>query len=213
MKKILIAIVVILIVGGVGYVLKNVLMHPEAVVEQTDKQDVLSGVFDAEENDEPTEVTLGNVTADKDDQVVPVDSEPAKTNVEPDVQQEPSVAPEVTPEPEPQPEPEVEKMLSGVFFGRDGHDAAGRAVVYKVDGESLLRFENFNVTPGPDLFVYVSPTDVPTSRDLGEFKNLGKLKAAEGEQTYNLPDGYEDYPYVVIWCRAFSHLFAVAHLQ
>jgi hypothetical protein len=101
---------------------------------------------------------------------------------------------------------------SGQF--RDGdslHKGSGEAEVVVVDGVPLIRFVNFAVTAGPDLFVYLSPNSA--GDELGEFASLGRLKSNSGEQFYVLPDNYRDYKTVVIWCRAFSVTFATAELR
>lgn len=212
MKKWFLIVFLVIFFGAIGYVAKNVLMQPEAVVEQTDVVDELSQIVPSPAlvpEEDYTEVSVG---ADQEVQNIEEPAEPEQKTKQPADSQktETDVEKEQT---TPAPTPVVEKMLSGVFFGRDGEEASGRAVVYQVDGKSVLRFEDFSVTPGPDLFVYLSPKDVATSGDLGEFLNLGVLKSPTGDQTYVLPDQYKGYPYVVIWCRAFSHLFGVARLQ
>jgi len=95
--------------------------------------------------------------------------------------------------------------------GDQVHQASGQAKIIKTDQSTVLQFENFKVIPGPDLFVYLSPNK--PKQDLGNFISLGKLKSTSGPQTYTLPDNYEDYQTVVIWCRAFSITFATAELD
>lgn len=94
------------------------------------------------------------------------------------------------------------------------HKGSGQAAVYEQDQKSILRFENFNVTNGPDLYVYLSKErNLEGLRpDIGDFVSLGKLKSPIGDQTYLLPENYEDYPSVLIWCRAFGVLFSVAEI-
>jgi len=106
-------------------------------------------------------------------------------------------------------------FLSGSFAKIDAvHKGSGEAVVYKMESRSILRFENFRVTNGPDLQVYLSKnSNIQESKDLGEFVSLGALKDNKGEQSYNLPPDIEEYTSVVIWCRAFGVLFSVAELR
>lgn len=107
----------------------------------------------------------------------------------------------------------MEKELSGGFQGAgDGiHNASGKAtVLYLEDGSSVLRFENFRVTNGPDLYVYLS-----TDRNASDYVDLGQLKANSGNQNYDLPDGVDlsKYDTVIIWCKAFSVYFGGAELS
>lgn len=104
---------------------------------------------------------------------------------------------------------------SGSFVDIDLiHKGSGKAVVLNTDQGVVLKLEEFKVTPGPDLFVYLSKNkNIKETQELGEFISLGKLKSYSGEQMYNLPANYKEYNSVVIWCRAFGVLFSVAELQ
>jgi hypothetical protein len=102
--------------------------------------------------------------------------------------------------------------LSGEFVGAgDGtHNAEGVAKeIDTEDGRKFIRFENFKVTNGPDLYVYLA-----TDQSASDFVDIGKLKANNGNQNYEIPDGTDlaKYKTVVIWCKAFSVLFGSAEL-
>lgn len=104
-------------------------------------------------------------------------------------------------------------MLKGQFKDGDAvHSGSGDVSVVNTDEGPILVFgDNFKVTNGPDLLVYLSPNS--SDEPLGEFASLGKLKSISGEQAYNLPSNYTDYKTVVIWCRAFTITFATAELK
>lgn len=102
--------------------------------------------------------------------------------------------------------------LSGTFSGAgDGfHNAEGTArVLHLDDGSTVLRLEDFQVTNGPDLFVYLS-----ADKNASDYVDLGMLKANSGNQNYELPDGVDlsKYDNVVIWCKSFSVYFGGAPL-
>jgi hypothetical protein len=108
----------------------------------------------------------------------------------------------------------MDKMsdLAGTFAGAgDGiHDASGTArVLHLEDGGAVLRLEDFRVTNGPDLFVYLS-----ADRTASDYVDLGMLKANSGNQNYELPDGVDlsKYDNVIIWCKSFSVYFGGAQL-
>jgi Electron transfer DM13 len=108
---------------------------------------------------------------------------------------------------------QTQSTLSGQFIGvGDGiHNAEGIAKQISLeDGRQFVRFENFKVTNGPDLFVYLA-TDISAS----DIVDLGKLKANNGNQNYQIPSGTDlsKYNTVVIWCKAFSVLFGSAELK
>jgi hypothetical protein len=104
-------------------------------------------------------------------------------------------------------------MLSGQFRGPDDgrHDAEGIAKEISLeDGRRYIRLENFKVTNGPDLFVYLA-----TDKTSSDFVELGRLKANNGNQNYMIPQGTDlsKYDTVLIWCKTFSVLFGSAELS
>jgi len=104
--------------------------------------------------------------------------------------------------------------ISGSFIGvNDGiHNAEGTAKVVplKQEDTNILRLENLKVTNGPDLYVYLS-----TDKSASDIVNLGKLKANNGNQNYDIPPGTDlsKYDTALIWCKAFSVLFGSAELK
>lgn len=94
------------------------------------------------------------------------------------------------------------------------HKAVGTAKIFPDTSDgAILRLEDFNVTNGPDLYVYMSKNSDVKAQGLGEYVSVAKLKGSKGNQNYPLPEGYEDYNSVVIWCQAFGVLFSYAPLN
>jgi len=109
-------------------------------------------------------------------------------------------------------ESRVAVSLSGAFVGvGDGiHDAKGNALVVPLEGnQQILRLEEFSSTNGPDLYVYLA-SDTGASG----YVSLGRLKANNGNQNYDIPEGTDlaKYDTVLIWCKQFSVLFGSAEL-
>jgi len=109
-------------------------------------------------------------------------------------------------------ESRVAVSLSGAFVGvGDGiHDAKGNALVVPLeDNQQILRLEDFSSTNGPDLYVYLA-SDASAS----DYVSLGRLKANNGNQNYDIPEGTDltKYDTVLIWCKQFSVLFGSAEL-
>ena len=82
----------------------------------------------------------------------------------------------------------------------------------------MLRFEDFEVTNGPDLYVLLSPAaDVASSDELDAagYVELGELKGNIGSQNYEIPAEVEvaEQGSVIIYCKAFHVLFSVAPLS
>lgn len=133
----------------------------------------------------------------------------------------PSVAPsaptapptsEPTPAPTPAPTPfSPTTVASGEFAGTDEfHFGRGTASIIEVEpGRYHLRLDDFSVRNGPDLYVYLSPAADDYAQDALE---VGLLRATDGSFGYDLPAGTEPSRFrsAIIWCKQFSHLFAVA---
>jgi hypothetical protein len=112
------------------------------------------------------------------------------------------------------------KLKEGEFAGQDKfHKGSGRAIIYQSpDGSRLLRLEDFSVTNGPDLRVYLSPVHKPEGA--GDVTaqghvELAKLKGNKGNQNYAIPDDADvtSLRSVVIFCKPFRVIFSVAPLQ
>ena len=104
-------------------------------------------------------------------------------------------------------------LLVGDFMGvNDGiHNAEGKAKILTLtDGSQIIRLENFRSTNGPDVHLYLS-----TDKQASDFIDLGRLKANNGNQNYQIPidTDFNKYKYVLIWCQPFSVLFGSAQLS
>lgn len=106
----------------------------------------------------------------------------------------------------------------GRFVDADSfHKGAGIARLVSTGSAQELRLEEFRVTNGPDLYVYLAVHPRPRARaevDQG-FVNLGRLKGNIGPQAYAVPQStdLERYRSVVIYCRAFHVVFSTATLE
>jgi hypothetical protein len=93
----------------------------------------------------------------------------------------------------------------------DFHYTIGDALLIEAEpGKYTLRFENFSVRNGPDVYVLLSKTN-----DYGgEPLNLGGLKGTDGAFNYEVPAGTDvaQYKSAIIWCRQFDVLFGHAEL-
>lgn len=100
-------------------------------------------------------------------------------------------------------------VLIGSFQGADAiHQGSGKVSVIQQTTQQTLRLEeDFSVTAGPDLFVWLTKAG-----GAGHIE-LGRLKGNRGSQNYAIPSGtnLSEYSKVVIWCKAFGVLFASAN--
>ncbi len=96
------------------------------------------------------------------------------------------------------------------------HSVRGTArTIELAAGGRVLTLTEFAVDNGPDLRVYLSAGAAADEADVTDFVDLGGLKGNVGDQQYTIPETVEleQYSTVVIWCRAFSVLFARAPLE
>jgi hypothetical protein len=110
-------------------------------------------------------------------------------------------------------------LSQGQIMGIDSfHQGTGQATIYQLpEGGQVLRFEEFDVTNGPDLHVILVKNPNPVnSADVGQdYLDLGSLKGNIGSQNYDIPAGTDlsQYQSVVIYCVPFQVVFASATLQ
>jgi hypothetical protein len=115
---------------------------------------------------------------------------------------------------------EATVLATGSFRDVDRvHRGSGSATVFEMpDGRRVLRFDDFEVTNGPDLRVLVAThPDPPDADALDEagYVELAPLKGNIGSQNYEIPADLDltSAGSIVIYCRPFHVLFSVAPLQ
>jgi hypothetical protein len=109
---------------------------------------------------------------------------------------------------------EAQVISEGEFEGADDfHFGEGQALLIQTGEDSyVLRFENFSVRNGPDLFVVLSPSAEGYADGA---LNLGDLKATDGAFNYDIPAGTDlsQFQSAVVWCRSFNVDFATAAFE
>ena len=115
--------------------------------------------------------------------------------------------------------PEGPVLLSSSEWISIGHPGAGTVLVYRQpDGSHVVRFENLEVSNGPDLLVILSAAPLVNDRAAYsevEYLSLGDLKGNKGNQNYVVPADVNlgDYQTVAIWCRRFNYTFNAADIH
>ena len=113
---------------------------------------------------------------------------------------------------------EPTQVAQGSFVTIDPvHGAEGTATIFTLmDGNQIVRFEDFSSTNGPELHVYLTEgTDANIFASLGDNAlDLGLLKGNMGNQNYFIPEGTDvsAFTTVVIYCQPFGVVFSVADL-
>jgi hypothetical protein len=109
--------------------------------------------------------------------------------------------------------PEAEQIVTtGPFpiVDTPAHPASGSVRVIETADETIIRFENYEGTNGPDLYVYLA-----NDLEANNFVDLGRAKGNRGNINYTVPDDMNiaDYQYVMVWCKAFGVLFDYAKIN
>ncbi len=121
-----------------------------------------------------------------------------------------------------QPMPEMTApviVASGTFTEIDPiHKAEGTVTLYQLpDNTRVLRFEDFRVTNGPELWVILTRNAEPrTAAEVGmDYIELDPLKGNVGNQNYSVPSGVDlsQYKGVVIYSLPFKVIFSTADLS
>ena len=207
MRKTLYFLVIVIILG-LGWYLASPLFiekeinddFPLANITEEDREDVLSDLegFDLPSVDEMKKMNSEEVR--KLEEEILEESGKKENVVDEEMSDEPKV------------------LLSGMFVDQDSfHKGSGEASIYELeDGSKVLRFENFEVTNGPDLRVLLSgSSSLSSSSDLGDYVELSKLKGNKGNQNYDISSDVDlsKYKSVVIYCKPFHVIFSTASLN
>jgi hypothetical protein len=103
-------------------------------------------------------------------------------------------------------------IAQGTFVDADSfHQGSGSATIYELpDGSNVLRFEDFAVTNGPDLHVFLVQGET-----MDGSIDLGSLTGNIGDQNYDIPVGTDvsGFTGVSIYCVPFHVTFATASFE
>ena len=107
-------------------------------------------------------------------------------------------------------------LLRSGRFQSVRHQARGDVkAIALANGGRVLTLTKFAVENGPDLRLYLVTGPATSEDEVSDFIDLGGLKGNVGNQQYEIPGEVDlgRYATAVVWCRAFSVLFARAPLQ
>ena len=119
--------------------------------------------------------------------------------------------------PETDTESEWVLITQGQFQDADNlHKGSGTASIFQNADQRVLRFEEFQVTNGPDLHVLLVENVFAANHDeIGNYVDLGKLKGNLGSQNYEIASDVDlsQYQGVMIYCVPFKVVFATAAFE
>lgn len=119
----------------------------------------------------------------------------------------------------PMEEARMTATLQGAFRDADRlHRGTGTATIFRLPNQDLLlRFEDFKVTNGPALRVWMVKHPNPANRaNLEEgYRDLGPLKGNIGNQNYKIPfrTDLSEFKNIVIYCETYDVIFSIASLS
>lgn len=112
------------------------------------------------------------------------------------------------------------EIARGTWSGRAGHSASGTVILLQNGSSAWLRFEGFEMTNGPAVYLYLSTSGEPDSQaEIGESWRLPITGGADGgeltkrgEFNQALPEGFDVSRVrgLGAWCDDFRVPFAVA---
>lgn len=210
------AVVALIVLAGAGWYLASPLFIDRAVDEAFPFEAPDAAALEAMSADEMAQLEAEFVAALPDEAEVAQMPEDVKAAVEKKVMDVAAMMPDHPMDEEMPATPEV--LAQGNFQDADSfHQGSGTATLYQLpEGAHVLRFEDFQVTNGPDLHVLLATNPNATDHDsLGEYIDLGSLKGNIGSQNYEIPADVDvsQYAGVVIYCMPFHVVFATAALQ
>jgi hypothetical protein len=129
-------------------------------------------------------------------------------------------SPDASATPSPPP-PQNVLLATGAFITHEHETTGTTRLVRLADGRVQLTLENLATSDGPDLHVWLTDQPVIEGQagwhvfDDGRYVELGPLKANNGNQVYDVPDGVDldGLTSVSIWCKRFSVSFGAATLN
>ena len=110
-------------------------------------------------------------------------------------------------------------VAGGTFTVIDAlHTAEGTVTIYQLpDNSRMLRLEDFKVTNGPELHVYLVRNPKPREqKEVGnDYIDLGALKGNVGSQNYPMPSEVDlnSYRGIIIYSVPFGVIFSSAELR
>ena len=105
------------------------------------------------------------------------------------------------------------KVSSGGLQGLAGHRGSGAAsIVRSPDGSHVVQLEDYDVSSGVTLFLYVVP-DANQQEPGADGVNLGRLVENTGNRVVPIPEGTDltGPQTVLIWCEPFATPIAAAN--
>jgi Electron transfer DM13 len=113
------------------------------------------------------------------------------------------------------PSPENSEIIKTGTFTSYAHNLGGNAILH-IDstGSKILRFENYTMSQGPDVHVYISKSNNYTAANVIE---VTKLTEGFNDNDINFdfmsPAYTSEYKFVLVYCVEFHSLFGYAELM
>ncbi len=116
----------------------------------------------------------------------------------------------------------TEHARGGTLRGEDGHRASGTVQLLDVDGAWYLRFEDLDMTAGPDIYLYLIESEGSSRNEIEAGVRVPVVTEEDRSARINergtfnvqLPDDVDPQQYngISVWCDRFGVPFATAPL-
>lgn len=108
----------------------------------------------------------------------------------------------------------VDTLGAGPFTGF-AHELSGAALLVKDTNDIVnLYLQNFNMTPGPDVFLYLSKTNNYSASNVLE---VARFESGFSNSNINYPvknaEYNAEYKFVLVYCVEFHSLFGYTELK
>ena len=106
-----------------------------------------------------------------------------------------------------------DKQGMGVFTGY-AHSLSGKAVLLTDGNSNTIRLEDFNMTAGPDVYVFVSKANNYSQSNVIEVAKLTSgYTNSDINLTFSSVEFTSEHKFVLVYCVQFNSLFGYAELK
>lgn len=106
-----------------------------------------------------------------------------------------------------------DKRGMGVFTGY-AHSLSGKAVLLTDGNSNTIRLEDFNMTAGPDVYVFVSKANNYSQSNVIEVAKLTSgYTDSDINLSFNSAEFTSEHKFVLVYCVQFNSLFGYAELK
>lgn len=110
------------------------------------------------------------------------------------------------------PEEPIEKIVSTGTFESIKAETSWEVVLTWNWDFFEVQITNFSTGRAPDLYVYISESEILNEDDIVNAREISELQSRTGDQNYALPNDFDvdEISSIAIYCKEYNELYAVA---